>query len=60
MSACEKSEQWMSAFRSFQEMVDQVLTTDIMSRNAAINACEKGACWEAALGFLWEMLRRSL
>ena len=33
---------------------------DEISCSAVISACEKGAKWEASLGFLWEMLRRSL
>ena len=36
------------------------LQADVISCSAVISACEKGACWEAAIGFLWETSRRSL
>ena len=36
------------------------LQADEISCSAAIGACEKGAQWEATLGFLREMPRKSL
>ena len=36
------------------------LQPEVISCSAMISACEKGAQWEAALGFLLEMPRGSL
>ena len=43
-----------------QRVADQMLTTNSVSWNAAINACEKGKEWERALGLLKVMVHQLL
>ena len=43
-----------------QEVMHYLLTPNVVSRNSAISACEKGKHWEEALGLLKEMVHESL
>ena len=41
-------------------MMQQLLTPDVVSRNSAISAFEKGEYWEEALGSVQEMMHQLL
>ena len=43
-----------------QEVVHKLLTTDVVSFNAGISACEKGKQCKEALGLLQEMVHQLL
>ena len=47
-------------FGMLHEMGHQLLTPDVVSCIAAINACEKSKQWERAIGLLGEMVHQLL
>ena len=43
-----------------QEITSIELQADVISCSAVISACEKGACWEAALGWWRQIVNQFL